>query len=38
VPLQSGAVGEIISVRNPTSGMIVKARVLPDRTLTVDVQ
>jgi flagella basal body P-ring formation protein FlgA len=38
VPLQSGAVGEIISVRNPTSGLIVKARVEPDRTLAVDEQ
>jgi flagella basal body P-ring formation protein FlgA len=38
VPLQSGAVGDTISVRNPTSRMIVKARVLPDHTLTVEEQ
>src|SRR6185312_4157593 len=38
VPLQSGAVGETIPVRNPTSGIIIKARVEQDRTLTVDDQ
>ncbi|HVZ04381.1 flagellar basal body P-ring formation chaperone FlgA [Hyphomicrobium sp.] len=38
VPLKSGAVGEVIPVRNPTSGIIVKARIEPDRTLTVDDQ
>jgi flagella basal body P-ring formation protein FlgA len=38
VPLQSGAVGEMISVRNPTTGIIIKARVEQDRTLTVDDQ
>jgi flagella basal body P-ring formation protein FlgA len=36
--LQSGAVGEMIPVRNPTSGVIVKARVEQNRTLTVDSQ
>jgi flagella basal body P-ring formation protein FlgA len=38
VPLQSGAVGEIISVRNPSTGIIIKARVQPDLTLAVDEQ
>jgi flagella basal body P-ring formation protein FlgA len=38
VPLKSGAVGESIPVRNPTSGIIIKARVEQDRTLTVDDQ
>jgi flagella basal body P-ring formation protein FlgA len=36
VPLQSGTEGEIISVRNPSSGIIIKARVKADQTLTVD--
>lgn len=36
VPLQSGSEGEIISVRNPESGIIIKARVKSDQTLTVD--
>jgi flagella basal body P-ring formation protein FlgA len=38
VPLKSGAVGETIPVRNPNSGIIIKARVEQDRTLTVDDQ
>jgi flagella basal body P-ring formation protein FlgA len=38
VPLRSGAAGEVVPVRNPTSGIIIKARVEPDRTLTVDDQ
>jgi flagella basal body P-ring formation protein FlgA len=38
IPLQSGAVGEMISVRNPSTGIIIKARVQPDHTLTVDEQ
>lgn len=36
VPLQSGAAGEIINVRNPESGIIIKARIEPDQTLAVD--
>ncbi|MBS0235468.1 MAG: flagellar basal body P-ring formation protein FlgA [Proteobacteria bacterium] len=38
VPLQSGSAGEIINVRNPETGIIVKARVEPDQTLSVDEQ
>lgn len=38
VPLKSGAVGETIPVRNQTSGVIIKARVEADGTLTVDDQ
>jgi flagella basal body P-ring formation protein FlgA len=38
VPLQSGAAGEIINVRNPESGLIIKARIEPDQTLAVDDQ
>lgn len=38
VPLQSGSVGEIINVRNPETGVIVKARIKPDQTLAVDDQ
>ncbi|MBS0251882.1 MAG: flagellar basal body P-ring formation protein FlgA [Proteobacteria bacterium] len=38
VPLQSGAAGEIINVRNPESGIIIKARIEPDQTLAVDDQ
>lgn len=38
IPLRSGAAGETVPVRNPTSGVIIKARVEPDRTLTVDDQ
>ncbi len=37
VPLQSGAVGSIINVRNPDTGVVVKARVAEDRTLVVEV-
>ncbi len=38
VPLQSGSAGEIINVRNPETGIIVKARIEPDQTLSVDEQ
>lgn len=38
VPLQSGSAGEIINVRNPDTGIIIKARIKPDQTLTVDDQ
>ncbi|MBY0562044.1 flagellar basal body P-ring formation chaperone FlgA [Hyphomicrobium sp.] len=38
VPLQSGSVGEIINVRNPDTGLIIKARIKADQTLTVDDQ
>jgi flagellar basal body P-ring formation protein FlgA len=36
IPLQSGGVGDMIAVRNPDTGLIVKGRVLPDRTLAVE--
>jgi flagellar basal body P-ring formation protein FlgA len=36
VPLQAGSEGEIISVRNPETGIIIKARVQADQTLAVD--
>jgi flagellar basal body P-ring formation protein FlgA len=36
VPLQSGSAGEIINVRNPESGLIIKARIEPDQSLAVD--
>lgn len=36
IPQQAGAIGETISVRNPTSGVLFKARVEPDQTLAVD--
>ncbi len=35
VPLQSGSVGEIINVRNPETGVIIKARIKPDQSLAV---
>lgn len=38
VPLQSGGVGEIVNVRNPDTGVVVKARVASNATLVVDVQ
>jgi flagellar basal body P-ring formation protein FlgA len=38
VPLQSGSAGEIINVRNPETGLIIKARIKPDQTLAVDDQ
>lgn len=38
IPQQAGAVGETISVRNPASGVLFKARVQPDQTLAVDLQ
>jgi flagellar basal body P-ring formation protein FlgA len=36
IPLQSGSIGEMISVRNPDSGLVIKARVEANQTLTVD--
>lgn len=38
VPLQSASAGEMVSVRNPDTGLIVKARVQPDQTLAVEDQ
>jgi flagellar basal body P-ring formation protein FlgA len=38
VPLQSGSAGEIVNVRNPDTGIIIKARIEPDQSLSVDVQ
>jgi flagellar basal body P-ring formation protein FlgA len=38
VPMQSGSAGEIINVRNPETGLIIKARVRSDQTLAVDAQ
>jgi flagellar basal body P-ring formation protein FlgA len=38
VPLQSGSAGEIVNVRNPETGLIVKARIKPDQSLAVDDQ
>jgi flagellar basal body P-ring formation protein FlgA len=38
VPMQSGAAGEIINVRNPESGIIIKARIEPDQSLAVSDQ
>jgi len=38
VPLQSAAAGEIVNVRNPDTGVIVKARVNADQTLAIDEQ
>ena len=38
VPLQSASAGEMINVRNPDTGLIIKAKVLPDQTLAVDGQ
>lgn len=38
VPLQSGSAGEIVNVRNPDTGIIIKARIRPDQTLAVDDQ
>ena len=35
-PLQSGAVGDVVSVRNIETGIIVTGRVMPDRTIAVD--
>ena len=35
VPMQSGAAGEIINVRNPETGTIIKARIEPDQSLAV---
>ena len=38
VPLQSGSAGEIVNVRNPDTGIIIKARIRADQTLVVDDQ
>ena len=38
VPLQSGAAGDVINVRNPDTGVIVKARVAEDQSLVVEAQ
>ena len=38
VPLQSASAGEMVNVRNPDTGVVIKARVQPDQTLTVDDQ
>ena len=38
IPMKSAAVGEMVSVRNPDTGIIIKARVEPDQTLVVDEQ
>lgn len=38
VPLQSGATGDVINVRNPDTGVIVKARVADDQSLIVEAQ
>ncbi|MET1046551.1 MAG: flagella basal body P-ring formation protein FlgA [Hyphomicrobium sp.] len=38
VPMESGSAGEVVNVRNPETGIIIKARVEPDQTLAVDSQ
>lgn len=38
IPLQSASAGEMVSVRNPDTGLVIKARVLPDQTLAVEEQ
>lgn len=38
VPLQSAAVGEIVNVRNPDTGIIIKAVVRADQTLVIEEQ
>jgi flagella basal body P-ring formation protein FlgA len=38
IPMKSAAVGELVSVRNPDTGLIIKARVQADQTLAVDEQ
>jgi flagella basal body P-ring formation protein FlgA len=38
IPLQSGSAGALVSVRNPDTGLIIKARVQPDQTLAVEEQ
>jgi flagella basal body P-ring formation protein FlgA len=38
IPMQSAAAGEMVGVRNPDTGVIVKAMVMPDKTLAVDAQ
>jgi len=38
IPLQSASAGEMVNVRNPDTGVIIKARVQPDQTLAVDEQ
>lgn len=38
VPLQSASAGAMVNVRNPDTGIIVKARVTADQTLVIDEQ
>jgi len=38
IPLQSASAGEMVSVRNPDTGLVIKARVQPDQTLAVEEQ
>ena len=38
IPMKSAAVGEMVSVRNPDTGIIIKARVQADQTLAVEEQ
>jgi flagella basal body P-ring formation protein FlgA len=38
IPLQSASAGEMVSVRNPDTGLVIKARVQADQTLAVDDQ
>jgi flagella basal body P-ring formation protein FlgA len=38
IPMQSASAGEMVGVRNPDTGIIVKAIVMPDKTLAVDAQ
>jgi flagella basal body P-ring formation protein FlgA len=38
IPMKSATVGEMVSVRNPDTGIIIKARVEPDQTLVVEDQ
>jgi flagellar basal body P-ring formation protein FlgA len=38
VPMQSGSAGEIINVRNPETGIIIKARIEADQSLMVSDQ
>jgi flagellar basal body P-ring formation protein FlgA len=36
IPLKSGGVGEVVPVRNSESGLVVRARVMPNHTLAVE--
>jgi len=38
IPLQSAAAGQMVSVRNPDTGLVIKARVEEDQTLVVEDQ